>query len=140
MMENLYMKSTPFTPEVDFSKNGHLTLSGRSLPENALKFFEPLLEWVQNYSGDSIVCDIKLEYYNTTTSRLLFELLEYLVDMLEREELKTCEINWHYETGDEDHFEAGKYFEELLDHPFRFIVHDEAEHFYTKPCYAEQNS
>ncbi len=137
-MENLNLKSTPFTPEVNFSKNGHLTLSGRSLPENALKFFQPLLEWVQNFNGDSIVCDIKLEYYNTTTSRSLYELLEILVDRVENNELKTCDINWHYETGDEDHFEAGKYYEELLEHPFRFIVHDEEEHFYSKPVYAEQ--
>ena len=46
-MENLTLEGTPKTPTVSFSKDaGVLEIKGRSIPENSIEFYKPLLDWI----------------------------------------------------------------------------------------------
>ncbi|MBN2348820.1 MAG: DUF1987 domain-containing protein [Bacteroidales bacterium] len=123
-MNSLYCKPTSSTPEVNFDVSGHLSLTGKSLPENSTRFYQPLKVWLESYNGDAIIFNVKLEYFNSSSSKELFELLKVLIEHYRD---KNCTVNWYYEEGDDDTFEIGQYFEELLDFNFRYFVFQEAD-------------
>ena len=49
-MEDLKHEGSAKTPVVEFSSNGELLLKGRSIPENSIEFYKPLIEWLESYS------------------------------------------------------------------------------------------
>ena len=42
-MEDLFIQGTDSLPTVSFRTNGELKITGRALPEDAAKFFNPML-------------------------------------------------------------------------------------------------
>jgi len=71
-LEDLHIEATTKTPSADLiSHTGELTLSGRSIPENAVRVFEPIYKWVQEYVKNpqpTTNLRLDLEYFNTATS------------------------------------------------------------------------
>jgi len=52
-MEVLSIKGTQETPEVMLDKqSGVFSISGKSLPEDVKEFYNPLIEWIENYSNE----------------------------------------------------------------------------------------
>ncbi len=48
-LNNFTLEQTPKTPQIDLNQiSGELILSGRSIPENAAKIYEPVLNWVRD--------------------------------------------------------------------------------------------
>jgi len=122
-MNNLLIESTKKTPEVYFSTDGRLKISGRSIPEDATKFYDQLYEWIFFYCqqpNEVTICDIELEYFNSGSSKALLHILRALVDISKKG--KNLSINWYYEEGDDDIIERGEYYESILDIKFNFIV------------------
>lgn len=111
-METLTIRATSHTPEVTFNNNGLLKLEGRSYPENAANFYNPLIEYVKELTVKSVTMDIYLEYINTASSKKLLHMMQVLDDM---EEISTVRVNWHYEEGDEDSLETAEIYEESLE-------------------------
>ena len=65
-MDDISLVGSTKTPSVKFSANGHLELRGRSIPENSLDFYKPLLEWVDSYVKNAqaeTVVHVQLEYF-----------------------------------------------------------------------------
>ncbi len=121
-MENLLISSTKRTPEVEFSTEGRLKISGRSIPEDPSKFYDQLFEWTFFYCQepkDSTNLDISLEYFNSGSSKALLHILRALADLTKKG--KQLSINWYYEEGDDDVLERGEYYESILDIKFNFI-------------------
>lgn len=120
-MDDLFIEATKKTPEVRTSCKGFIQISGRSIPEDPLKFYEPLKRWIEDYSknpaSQTEVC-VQLEYFNSGTSKILLTLLRQLVELKPRSEVK---IKWCYESGDDDIYERGDYFSSLLETEFEFI-------------------
>ena len=51
-MESIKIDGTPKTPTVNFDiESGLLELIGRSIPENSIEFYKPVLEGLDQYSG-----------------------------------------------------------------------------------------
>ncbi len=51
-MENINIEGTPKTPEVKFSgSDGQFEISGRSIPENSVEFYNGILTWLDQYSS-----------------------------------------------------------------------------------------
>jgi hypothetical protein len=79
---NLFIEQTPKTPLVDFNQfNGELLLSGRSIPENASKLYEPIFNWVSQYANNprpTTNLRLNLEYFNTASSIWLVKVLRAL--------------------------------------------------------------
>ena len=74
MMEkltDLIIEKTPKTPQIELKYNsGELSLTGRSLPENASRIYEPVLNWGNNYViQPQPVTNLRLnvEYFNTSS-------------------------------------------------------------------------
>lgn len=121
-MENLLLESTKKTPEVSFNTDGKIRISGRSIPEDATKFYDDLFEWVYYFCQDppeSTTVDIELEYFNSGSSKALLHILRALKEVVIKGNKLT--INWYYEEGDDDIMERGEYYESILEVKFNFI-------------------
>lgn len=116
-MENFYLEETSKTPKLSFDqRTGKFLMSGRSIPENSIEFYRPLFEWLDDYvktPSDKTSFDIKLEYFNTSSSKCLVEIFR----RLERINSNSVVINWYYEEDDEDMQESGEDFKEIIDIP-----------------------
>lgn len=116
-MENFYLEETSKTPKLSFDRRtGKFLMSGRSIPENSIEFYRPLFEWLDDYvknPSDKTIFDIKLEYFNTSSSKCLVEIFR----RLERIDNNSVVINWFYEEDDEDMQESGEDFKEIIDIP-----------------------
>ena len=69
-MDPIVIEGTPKTPVVNFNSNaGVLEIKGRSIPENAIEFYKPLIEWIESYGSgpkETTNVNIQLEYFNVT--------------------------------------------------------------------------
>ena len=122
-MENLIIDSTNSTPAVLFNvKKGILMLSGKSLPEDANKFYEPienaLDEYIQKYSNNLLMITCEFEYINTSSSKALYNLLLKAVKALKF----NVSIVWGYEDEDEDLKEQGEDFASALGVEFEYRI------------------
>lgn len=119
-MEDIKIVGSPKTPEVDFSAaEGHFILSGRSIPENSVEFYSSILNWLDTYSsnpGSKTVLDVKLEYFNTSSSKCILDVFKKLESI--RKNGSNVEVNWFYESDDEDMLEAGEDYDAIIDIPF----------------------
>lgn len=126
-MENILREGSAKTPSVSFDySSGVLELKGRSIPENSVEFYKPLNEWIENYGTnpkEKTIVDIKLEYFNTSSSKCILDLFKKL------ESLKTkgaeVLVNWYYEEDDEDMEEAGEDYQAIIKLPFNMIEVEE---------------
>lgn len=123
-MESLYIKPTPDTPKVSFEPGGELVMEGRSLPENPSVFYTPLLQWADQIAQEKLVFSLKLEYFNTASSKQIFTLIKKLIG---NPNIKETLVKWHYEEGDYDSLEMGQQYQNLLQVPFEFIEVPETE-------------
>lgn len=122
-MESINIEGTPKTPSVSFdSEKGALLLKGRSIPENSIEFYKPLVDWLDAYSSSpqpKTVCDIQLEYFNTSSSKCLLDLFKKMEGM--NQSGNEIVINWYYEEDDEDMLEAGEDYQSIINVPFKMI-------------------
>jgi hypothetical protein len=126
-MENLNLEGSAKTPTVKFdSQKGSLELKGRSIPENSIEFYKPLNEWIDEYATNpqaQTTVDIKLEYFNTSSSKCILDLFKLLEKLNEKS--TKVKINWFYEVEDEDMAEAGEDYRAIIDLPFEMIEVEE---------------
>jgi hypothetical protein len=122
-METTSIEGTAKTPSVNFNPDkGILEIKGRSIPENSLEFYHPILEWLKAYAQapqKETKVNIQLEYLNTSSSKCLVDVFHKL--QLIADAGNEVKINWYYEEDDEDMLETGEDFEDILKLPFTFI-------------------
>jgi len=123
-MENLILAGTPKTPTVELnSSNGTLLLKGRSIPENSIEFYKPILAWIEQYGANAnaqTTLQIQLEYFNTSSSKCLLDVFKRLETIS-----GNVVIEWYYENDDEDMLEAGEDYEAIIRVPFKKIGVDQ---------------
>jgi len=117
-MNAIEIKDTEDTPKIilDKAKN-KFEMSGRSLPEDAAGFYAPVLQWLTEYAASpnpSTEFNIKLEYFNTASSKIILDILGKV------ESIKGAKVLWFHYGDDEDMQEAGQEFSELVSVPFEF--------------------
>jgi hypothetical protein len=122
-MEPLLIEATKYSPRVILSPAGVINIEGRSIVEDSIKFFEPILKWVKDCSSQSLNVDIKLEYINTSSSKQLFNMLKLIHSSYSASDVR---IKWYYEEGDDDTLELGKEFESETLLPFTFLQFSES--------------
>ena len=123
-MDNLKIEGSAKTPTVEFNAKGDLHLKGRSIPENSIEFYKPLIDWIGSYSQNSnadTVLNVQLEYFNTSSSKCILDVFK----KLEAISGSNVSIKWHYEEDDEDMLEAGEDYEAIIDLPFEMIEVEE---------------
>jgi len=122
-MESISIEGTPKTPTVNFDAGtGLIEIKGRSIPENSIEFYRPLVEWLEEYSKEPqklTTVNIQLEYFNTSSSKCILDVFKKLETI--KKARNEVVINWYYEEDDEDMLEAGEDYESIIRIPFKMI-------------------
>jgi hypothetical protein len=85
-----------------------------------------LNDWIDEYAANpkaQTTVDIKLEYFNTSSSKCILDLFKLLEKLNEKS--TKVKINWFYEVEDEDMAEAGEDYRAIIDLPFEMIEVEE---------------
>ncbi|MCX7954774.1 MAG: DUF1987 domain-containing protein [Bacteroidales bacterium] len=111
------------SPYVLLDKNKNIFLiQGKSFPENVTEFYEPIIQWFEEYfknPNEKTIIEFKLDYINTATSKSLINLL--LIFKRELEKGKDIQIKWYYQVDDEDIKDSGLEFSEIVKIPIEII-------------------
>ena len=122
-MESISIDGTAKTPTVKFNaESGVLEIKGRSIPENSIEFYKPMVEWLDQYANnaqENTVVNIQLEYFNTSSSKCILDVFKKLENINKGK--SEVLINWYYEEDDEDMLEAGEDYESIIRVPFKMI-------------------
>ncbi len=114
-MEPLKIAAKEDSPEIIFDpQNQRFEINHRSLPEDAVAFYAPVFNWLEQYKNEALALStfhFKLDYFNTTTAKQLYKLF-CLLEEISRE--KTIEIKWHYHNEDKDMRAAGERYSKLI--------------------------
>ena len=105
------------TPQILFDLDeGDFSFTGVLMPEDAFGFFAPLFGYIEVYFQNpkpETKLEVSLEYFNTSSSRLLYRFMKEFAD--NQSEKTNITIVWKYEIDDEDMEEVGKEFKLLFD-------------------------
>jgi len=122
-MEALTIEGTAKTPNVKFeADNGLIEIKGRSIPENSIEFYKPLVDWLEEYGKTPAALtkvNIQLEYFNTSSSKCILDVFKKLEAIYKTK--NEVIINWYYEEDDEDMLEAGEDYESIIRVPFKMV-------------------
>jgi hypothetical protein len=122
-MDPIKIEGTPKTPTVSFdAEKGSIEIKGRSIPENSIEFYKPLVDWLEEYMKspkEMTEVDIQLEYFNTSSSKCILDVFKKLEAMYKGG--NEVVINWHYEEDDEDMLEAGEDYQSIIKIPFKMM-------------------
>jgi hypothetical protein len=122
-MDTLSIEGTPKTPTVRFDgPKGIIEIKGRSIPENSIEFYKPLVDWLEAYSKEAkpqTQVNIQLEYFNTSSSKCILDVFKKLEAIQKVNQGVT--VNWFYDEDDEDMLEAGQDYESIIRIPFKMI-------------------
>ncbi|MDQ3100374.1 MAG: DUF1987 domain-containing protein [Bacteroidota bacterium] len=126
-MTALQLDGSSKTPTVNFDpETGLLELKGRSIPENSIEFYKPLIDWIDKYGRSARTktsLHVKLEYFNTSSSKCILDLFKKLEAI--RAAGNEVSVLWHYEADDEDMLEAGEDYAGIINVPFKMIQIEE---------------
>ncbi|MDP4186682.1 MAG: DUF1987 domain-containing protein [Bacteroidota bacterium] len=126
-MDIIKIAGTEDTPNVVLDAgNDIFEISGRSLPEDVTLFYDPILNWLDEYTkhpNPVTTFNFKLEYFNTASSKLLLDVLMKLEVM--KQNGNEVLVKWHYPDDDEDMKEAGEEYADIVDVPFEQIEYSE---------------
>lgn len=112
-MERYFVEATKMTPQIELDSDKKVySLTGNSRPENPMQFYKPMFDWLNSYfesATEKMNFEVKMDYFNTSTSKILLDLFELFEKYAES---KDIHVIWYYQSDDEEMQEAG---EELLD-------------------------
>ncbi|MBL7909496.1 MAG: DUF1987 domain-containing protein [Bacteroidia bacterium] len=120
-MAILDLQATEDLPCVLFDNDkGIFEISKRSLPENAILFYEPLIEYVNEYlrsPKEETNVVFHFDYISTSSTKQIMKMI-LLFDQLKQN--KKVNLNWNYDKGDVDMLQTGKRLEQLTSMKFIF--------------------
>ncbi len=112
---------TPFT---NFNaSSGVFEMKGKSIPENSVIFYKPMMEWLDSYvqsPASATVLNIQLDYFNTSSSKCIVDLFKKL-ELISKNGKGQVTINWMYNEEDEDMQEAGEDYQSIIKIPFNLV-------------------
>ncbi len=106
-MENLEIigySGDYFVPSVNFnSKTGICDISGESYLEETVKFYQPLLKWLEDYTviiKKPLTFNFRLTYFNTSSSKRILDILLLLKDY--EDDGGAVSVFWYFDEEDPD--------------------------------------
>jgi hypothetical protein len=123
----LVIESSEETPEIILDKRSNkFVFKGKSLPENPIVFYQPVLQWIDDYVSDpnpETKIDFMMHYFNTSSSKILLDIMKRLEIIMQSG--NQVEINWVFKDDDEEMLEAGEIYAERVGIPFNMISRDD---------------
>jgi hypothetical protein len=122
-MTPIIISATDDTPGIRLDAASEIfEITGRSLPEDVVKFYSPILDWLGEYAqspNPKTVFNFKLSYFNTASSKIILDILMKLEGM--HDDGKNISIKWHYPSDDEDMLEAGEEYADIVGVPIEMV-------------------
>ncbi len=121
-MENLHLEPFLQSPEIHFEADTDtLSIVGKSYPEDALGFYEPIIKWCKEYVSTNpkvatLTCEV--EYLNSSSQKMLLDLLLSLKPIVDAG--NELNVVWRYEEGDDDIQSVGESIANELDIDFNY--------------------
>jgi hypothetical protein len=129
-MDALMIEREPNTLKIVLDKANKIFLfEGRSLPENTVKFFEPVMHWIAQYKNspaDETIIHMNFVYFNTSSAKLLLSILREFDNI--HKSGYDVKVIWHYMAEDSDIQEAGEEYSTMIGIPFEFQEHPEEDY------------
>ena len=116
---------TNSTPLVVINEpNGYMKFEGESYSENVIEFYKVVTDWLSRYlktDFNVFVFDCALEYFNSSTSKLLYNMLTDMDKAAANG--KDIVVNWYADKENDIIIESGEDFEEdLTNLVFKMII------------------
>mgnify|MGYP000896894088 CR=1 FL=1 len=125
-MQPFYIEPSFDTPEIILdSGKGIFSIIGRSLPENAVKYYSPVFEWLNSYIDNpnrQTIFNINLEYSSSSSAKQISKLLSLLEKLSDYSEVI---IRWHYTSEDNELKMFGEKLSKIINLKFEFIELDD---------------
>ena len=120
MATKIFIEETKQTPFIHFDTEKNMfEISGRSLPEDVNKFYNPIREWITEYvksPNPDTELVFNLEYFNSSSARIIVKIL------VELEKIKNTNNNikviWKYKEDDELMYDRGIEIQSVVMLPF----------------------
>ena len=120
-MNQILIQPTDDTPKVTSEISGiTLSISGRSLPEDAISFYSPVIEWLKNYIQSPQTesnFNFHFEYISTSSTKQIMKLFLMINELAGSKSVKVC---WKYDKDDEDMKQTGKRLQKLTSIDFEY--------------------
>jgi hypothetical protein len=127
-MEKYEIEGTVKTPSIVMDgDDGIMTIEGRSNPENAREFFQPVMEWLDEYlknPAEKTDLRINLEHFNTSSSKYLMEVLRKIRYLADNDHL--FNVTWMYEEDDLEMLDTAEAYEMMTGLRFEKVSYPEA--------------
>ncbi|HBX51837.1 MAG: hypothetical protein A2275_00505 [Bacteroidetes bacterium RIFOXYA12_FULL_35_11] len=121
-MEALLIEATEDSPKIALdAANNLFQISGRSLPENAIGFYQPVFDWLQNYlqsPNTESVFEFQLEYFNTASAKQIAKILLFLEKLSIKSDVI---VKWYYKQDDVDMLASGQRYAKLINVKFEVL-------------------
>jgi len=131
-MEKFIIEPTANSPRIVLDPDKRtFEFSGESRPENVRKFYLPVLEWLEAYTGAlealhddqrkfDLQCQFNFEYFNSTSAKYILDIFKSLntINALG----VGLDIKWLYEEDDEDMLEVGQEMSRMSKLSFEYII------------------
>lgn len=126
--EPVRIPATSHTPEIIIDPVKKLfEIRGRSLPEEIMDVYQPVLEWVDKNAeriiAENYTMNINLFYFNSPTARVLHKIFKKLDSIYAGQ--PDFSVRWHYES--EEEIEDAHDLIDELKIPFTFIKTEEGQ-------------
>ena len=122
-MDTINLEPQKDTPKIILDKEKNVfEISGKSLPENVVEFYKPILEWLDTYAkspNPKTKFVMKYLYFNTASSKVILDILFKLADM--HDNGTEVLVEWQYKQTNEEMKEAGEEYADILDIPFKYV-------------------
>lgn len=128
-MDKFHIEGTPKTPDIDLDpQSGVFTITGRSNPENAREFFQPVIDWLDAYikkPHEKTDLRVDLEHFNTSSSKFLMEIFRKIRYLADNDHL--FNVTWLYEDDDLEMLDTAEAYEMMTGLRFEKVSYPEGE-------------
>lgn len=114
-MKAILLEATEDNPQVIFDTSREsFEIKGKSLPEDSLEFYQPLFNWITEYSKSPKEISnfvFHFEFISTSSTKQVHRLLE-LIDQLAK--TKQVNVTWLWDMGDINMRKTGELLQQTL--------------------------
>lgn len=103
-MNTLEIPAKVASPYIKLTPGGQLEIKGKSFDDEVVSLYAILNQKIQEYGAsgkDSLDVNIYLKYFNTASSKCLFDLLHEIRKLQDKKGVKVSMV-WNYIEGDDD--------------------------------------
>jgi hypothetical protein len=121
--ETFVLDATKNTPSILLDPaHNKFEVEGRSLPENAISFYSPVIAWLRSYrenANPETKLSFKIDYFNTPSAKPILDILKVLDEI--KDKGSATHVTWYYRHDDDDMREVGEEYSEFIKTPIDLV-------------------